>query len=217
MVDLQVIFPQEAVALSAVMTVPGAAVRTLNVLGKDFRFVDQVRVNDILAPNFIIVSRTSLMVEVPALVGSNPIQAVEVTSRQLTVTPQSVVQFHIGSVASKVSGILRLVQIYLKVLFTTPGTDIFSQLVGGDALRSIGLTFSKSQSGSIVSDFVLAVNTTNRQILAIQGRDPSVPADERLLSSQVLSATFDVAAGALRVSVEVGSQAGQFALANIVV
>lgn len=190
--------------------------RLLDVLGKDFRSVDEVRINDLVSPRVVIVSRTRLIADIPDTV-AGLVESVMVTSRQLTVTPRSLIQLKIGRVASKVSGILRLVQIFLKILLTSPGTDIFSQQVGGDALKNLGRTFGKSQSGEIVSDFVLAVQTTVRQILAIQGRDPSIPRDERLLSARVMSASYSQQELGLFVSVELISQAGQAALANILV
>jgi hypothetical protein len=215
MVDLQVVFPQEVVELTSVRTLPGTP-RAIDVLGKDFRSIDEVRINDLVSPRVVVVSRTRLLADVPEIVGG-VIESVMVTSRQLTVTPRSLIKLKIGRVASKVSGILRLVQVFLKILLTTPGTDIFSQQIGGDALKNLGATFSKSQSGAIVSDFVIAVQTTVRQIIAIQGRDPAIPRDERLLAARVMSASYSHQELGLFVSVEINSQAGQAALANILV
>lgn len=215
MVDLQVVFPQEVVQLTSVRVLPGTP-RSIDVLGKDFRSVDEVRINDLLAPRVVVASRTRLIAEVPEAVGG-VVETVMVTSRQLTVTPKSLIKLRLGRVASKVSGILRLVQVFLKILFTSPGTDIFAQQIGGDALKNLGSTFSKSQSGALVSDFVLAVQTAVRQIIAIQGRDPSLPRDERLLTARVVSASYSHQELGLFVSVEINSQAGQAALANILV
>lgn len=213
MVDLQVIFPQEVIQLTSVRTLPGSP-RSIDVLGKDFRAIDEVRINDLLSPNVVVVSRTRLIAEVPAGVGGL-VETVMVTSRQLTVTAKSLIQLKLGRVTQKVSGILRLVQLFLKILFTTPGTDIFNQRLGGGALKNLGATFSRSQSGGIISDFVLAVEATGRQIIALQARDPSVPRDERLLSAKVTSASFSQQELGLFVSVEINSQAGRSALANI--
>jgi hypothetical protein len=116
-----------------------------------------------------------------------------------------------------VSGILKLVQQFLRLLFTTPGTDIFSPSMGGAALRNVGTTFSAGRGGSIVGDFVLAVKTTNKQMVAIQSRNPRLPRDERLLSATVSSAAFDQSTTSLIVSVEILSQAGSAALANVMV
>lgn len=216
MVDFQVVFPQQVIQLTSVRVIAGPP-PAIVVLGKDFRYVDAVEINNLESPNVVVNSKTQLTAQLPEIVVGGVVESVMVTSRNLTVTPRSMIQFKIGNVASKVSGILRLVQIFLKILLTAPGTDIFSQPVGGDALRNLGRTFGKSQSGTIVSDFVVAVQTTSRQIISIQGRNPAVPRDERLLSASVLSASYSQQELGLFVSVKITSQAGQEALANILV
>ncbi len=216
MVDLQVVFPQQVIQLTSVRVIAGPPPGIL-VQGKDFRAVDTVEINGLESPSVMVTSKTQLIATLPASVIGGIVESVMVTSRNLTVTPESAIKLKIGPVASKVSGILRLVQIFLKILFTEPGTDIFSQQVGGGALRNLGSTFGKSQSGTIVGDFVVAVQTTTRQILAIQGRNPAIPRDERLISANVLSANYNQEELGLFVGVQINSQAGAQALANILV
>ena len=138
-------------------------------------------------------------------------------TRNLTVSARSVIKFQVGNVASKVSGILRLVQVFLKMLLTTPGQDIFAPRVGGNALKNIGQTFGKDQGGTIVSDIIVSVDTTRKQIIALQSRDPTIPRDERLLAATVTAAAYNQAEGALVVTLELTSQAGRSATANIMV
>lgn len=217
-VDIQVVFPSELVQLSSVSFVPGLRPKTLDILGLDFRSVDEVLVNEIASPHVIVLSKNRLLAQVPdSLQANGRVMDVSVVSRSLTLSPRSQIKFKIGQTPSKVRGILRLVQVFLKILFTTPGTDIFSQRVGAAALRNIGKSFGKEQGGTIVSDFVVSVATTARQIVAIQSRDPSIPRDERLLSAKVTAANFDNGQSALIVSVELTSQAGVVTQANVVV
>lgn len=215
-VDFQVCFPQEVIPLVAVRQLVGASTRTLDIQGSDFRSVDEVLMNEIRSPSVIVVSKTRLLATVPTSLIDQTILSLSVLSRRLTITAKSVIQFRIGLQPSKVRGILRLVQLFLKILFTTPGRDIFTPKLGGAALKNIGRTFGKSQSGSIIADFALSVETTIRQILAIQGRDATLPFDERLLSAKVLTASFDQNESALIVSIELTSQAGQAAITNVV-
>lgn len=216
-VDFQCIFPQQVVPLNAVRILPGVNPRSVDVIGSDFRSVDEVLINDLPSKDVVIVSKTRLLAQVPDVLKNDTLTSITVTSTKLTVTSKSLIKFRIGNTPSKVSGILRLVQVFLKILFTTPGTDIFSPRVGGNALKDIGLTFGKGQGGSIVSDFVIAVGNTQRQIQAIQARDPSIPRDERLLASTVTQAGYNRAEAALIVSVELTSQAGRSATANVMV
>lgn len=213
--DVQIVFPQEAVQLTRVQVIPGLVPRTLDVLGADFRSVDEVLINQIPSPDVVILSKTRLLAQVPDQIRLDRVVTVSVLSRKLTVTEKSFLRFRIGKAPGKVSGILRLLQLFLKILFTTPGSDIFNQKTGGAGLRNIGQTFGADEGGGIVSDFVVAIANTSRQIIAIQGRDPSLPRDERLLAAKILTAGFNRSEGALVVSVEVTSQAGRAATANV--
>jgi hypothetical protein len=191
--------------------------RTLDVTGKDFRSLDEVMINDLPSPSVVVLSRRRLLAQVPVQLGFTRVTSVSVISNQLAVTDKSILRFRLGQTTSKVTGILRLVQIFLKILFTTPGRDIFAPRIGAAALKSVGLTFGAVQGGNIVSDFIVSVGTAQRQLIAIQARDPSLPLDERLLSARVLSAGYNEQEAALVVSVEIVSQTGRPALANVVV
>ena len=72
-----------------------------------------------------------------------------------------------------------------------------------------------TEGNDIINDFVIAVDTTSRQIIAIQGRESALPRDERLLGARVLSATFDKTLGGLDAAVQITSQAGREAVANV--
>ncbi len=214
--DLQVIFPSEVIELNSVSERPGLP-RTLDLIGKDFRTVDEVFINEMASPSVVVLSKNRLLAQVPDGVGKSSIQSINVTSRQLTISERSLISFKIGRTPCKVRGILKLMQLYLKILFTTPGTDILAQRVGADALKNIGRSFGKEEGGSIVSDFVLANDVAVRQIVAIQSRDPSLSRDEKLLSARVRAAKFSYRETALVVSVELNSQDGRSAVANVVV
>ena len=216
-VDFQVVFPQQIIELSSVQVMFGVSPGTLDILGEDFRAVDEVRVNEIVAPHVVVLSKNRMLVRVPEVLGSTPVTSVTVTSTSIFVTNKSTLRFRVGRVTSKVSGVTRLMQLFLKILFTTPGRDIFAPKIGAGALKNLGVTFGAEGGKQIVSDFVIAVATAARQIVAVQSRDPSIPFDERLLSAKVVAAKYSKAEEALIVSVELLSQTGRSALANVVV
>lgn len=217
-IDFQIVFPSQVVELTAIRRLPAAAIPTLDVLGADFRSVDEVLINDVASPNVVILSKNRLTAQIPDIYLDSGVQLrVLVISRKLTLSAQSLVRFKVGRVSSKVRGILKLVQLFLKIMFTAPGTDIFSPRLGVGALKPIGKNFGRDQTGSVVSEFIVAVDNATRQIVGLQGRDPSIPSDEKLLSAKVKSAKFDPNLAALIVSVEIVSQAGTAAQTNLVV
>lgn len=214
-VDFQVAFPQETVKVSTVRTVPGLKVRTLDIYGDDFRSADEVLMNEVPSPSFVIVTKNRILAEVPQVLKDSTISSISVLSKRLTITPRSYIRFRIGRTPSKVRGVLRLMQLYLRLLFQTPGTDIFAPKLGGGALVHIGQSVSIEQGTDLVGDFIVSVDSTTRQVIQIQGRDQSIPPDERLLTAKVLSAGFNKNETAIIASIEVLSQAGRSAVAKL--
>jgi len=214
-IDFQIVFPTEIIPLISVRQTVSSGPRTLDITGADFRSVDEVLVNGIESPSVVVVSANRLLAVVPPAVAAQYVDSVQVVSRRITLSRRSLIRFRIGKQPSKVRGVLRLVQLFLKILLTTPGTDIFDKKLGGGVLKNIGATFGRNQRGAIISDFVIAVDTAVRQIVAVQSKDASIPLDERLLSARIISSQFDVNELALSVSIELVSQAGSSAVANV--
>lgn len=213
-VDLQVVFPQEAIILNNVRILNGPP-RVVDVNGADFRSVDEVLINKLLSPDVVILSKTRLVAQVPDALADQHIFTVQVLSRRLTITPRSLLRFRVGKKPGKVSGIQRLLQKFLRILFTTPGTDIFNKSLGGGGLVKVGQTFGMDEGSDILSNLIISIDTTARQLIALQARNPSLPLDERLLSAKVTKAGFDKSEGAIDVVVEIVSQAGRAAVANL--
>lgn len=215
MFDFQVVLPREVIQVTSVRVVPGLAVRTLDVTGEDFRAVDEVLVNQIQSPDVVVLSKTRLLAQVPDVLNRQTISSVSVVSQRLLSTQKSFIDFKIANVPGKVSGILRLMQLFLKTLFTTPGSDIFSPQWGGGGLRPLGANFGKAQGGDIVSGFIVSVDNTSRQIIQTQGRQPRIRADERLLTARVTNAGYSKNETALLVTIEILSQAGRAATSRL--
>ena len=214
-IDFQVIFPSDIIPLTGVVVIPGLVPRTLDVQGQDFRDIDEVRVNDVVSPSFVVLSQFRLLVQVPPSIVNDTISSVGVISNRLTFTDRSLIRFKLGTRTTKATGMLRLMQSFLKVLFTTPGRDIFSQKIGGGGLSVLGGNFSRQAGSGIVADFVISVNTTTKQLIALQSRDSTIPREERLLSGNVLSANFNQNESALIVGIELLNQTGQRALSQL--
>lgn len=213
-VDFQVVYPQQAILLNQVRVLPGPP-RVVDVLGADFRSVDEVLINRVASTSVVVVSKTRLVAQVPDTLLNERILSITVLSRRLTLSAKSVLRFRVGKTPGKVTGVLRLVQKFLKLLLTTPGSDIFNRQAGGGALRSVGQTFGIEEGSDILNNLVIAIDTTSRQIVALQSRNPSLPREERLLSAKILRAGFNKEEGALDVAVEITNQAGSAATANL--
>jgi hypothetical protein len=215
MYDLQVVLPVEVIELSSVTLLGGVTPSTIRVVGKDFRTVARVTINDIESPALNIKSRTVLEAQVPDIIDPLSISAVQVMSNQLTLSPQNLLQFRLLDVPTAVNGFFRLIQLFVKILLTTPGRDIFSPNLGGGALRGLGRSYAGSEASSLVSDLHIAVKQTVRQMLSVQARSPRTPLQERLQNASVVNSTYNRDQQALYASIELLNQTNMSAALNL--
>jgi len=215
-VDYQVVFPVEVIKLNSIRFVFGSNPPVLDINGQDFRAVDDVVINDQQSLGWAVLSKTRLLAILPAGVAPAQVSSINITSRRLVLNDRSVLKFQISSTPAKATGILRLMQLYVKLMLTTPGSDIFDKKVGGGILNFLGSTSYGAEGGDLVRRFVVANDMVSRQIIAVQSRQPSLPPDEKLLAAKVLSARFSRQQSALLSSIELTTQAGRSAVTNLV-
>lgn len=215
-VDFQTILPQESIQLTRIRSTTLAGLRALDIEGNDFGSVDEVQINEMVSPDVMIISRTRLIAQLPESLQVNPdVQSIVVLSNTLTLNQKSLLRFRIGESPGQVSGVLRLLQLFVKIMFSNPGSDIFSPNTGGGALKHVGATFGTEEGQGLKADFTIAVDRTARYIISTQSRNGSIPRDERLLRATMLGATFSRSTGSLFVQVEVVNQTGNAARANL--
>jgi len=215
MPDLQVIQFSDALKLTGAREVPDLEPRTIEVQGPDFRSAIEVYINEVQSPSFVIPSKNTILAQVPNGQVKSVVHSVSVLSSEFTASFQSRIRFRISDNPQVISGLRAMMQTFLKVLLTTVGSDSFAKRLGGSALKNIGGTFDIGQSSALVSDFAIAVRRTEQQIRGLQSHQPRLPDDERLLSASLLNAKFDVTTTTLIARVELISQSGIRAIANL--
>lgn len=213
--DLQFIQFQDAMKITGVDEIPDLIPRSLEISGIDFRNAVEVLINEATSPSFIVASKTKILAEVPDSEKGYLIRNVSVLSADFTATIQSRIRFRLGQDPKKATGLRAMMQTFLKILFTTIGTDAFATRVGGSGLKNIGRNFDIGQSSTIVSDFAISVRRTEQQVKALQSKQPRLPDDEKLASAKLLNAKFDVNLTALIARVELIAQSGKLAYANL--
>ena len=214
--DLQTVHPQNTIPVNRTKLVIYGGLKALDVVGEDFRSVDEVFINDTPSPDVIVLSKTRLIAQLPDSLQSIPnVQDVMVLSRTLTLSASSILRCRIGDTPGVVTGILRLLQLFVKLLLSNPGSDIYNKKLGGGGLKDLGSTFGSDEGNNIKANFTVAVDRTARQVISIQSRDGTIPRDERLLNAKLLGATFSRSSGSLFVTIEVVSQLGVPARLNL--
>ncbi len=167
--------------VSGIQNVTGVSPRTLMIRGTDFRAVEQVLIHGYNSPEFIVVSQTELLAQVPSALVDTTIYDVTVMSSNFTLTDRSLLTLDVGSRVRRVSGILRLLQTYIRMLIRTQGTNIFNKQLGGSMMKSIGTNVTQSA----ISDVSVAISKTTADIIAQQSLIKEIPPTERLLSATV--------------------------------
>jgi hypothetical protein len=175
--------------LSISRFVPGITPPTLEIKGEDFRSVERVLINDQSSPEFIIINQKTIYVQVPEAIGR--IQSIEVLSSKFTRnTSSSKLSYEFGPKTRKVEGILKLMQLFVKWLLQTPGSDVFNPERGGGLLTLVGAMGTGRGMDNIIGSVSRAVQTTVSQMRAAQINVPGLPLSEQLLSAEVTD--FDI-------------------------
>lgn len=205
--DLRVLEIRDILPITNVRPAQGISPRSLVIQGRDFNNAYEVLINEAKSPSVIIQSSRKLLAQIPTGLGG-PIRTVVIISSRLTGTKRSKITYKIGDTTHTVSGIERLIQQFLKMLLTTPGSDIFAKKVGGGLLRTVARQTARG-GGSMVSDLHMGVDRTRRQIMALQASDKTIALSERLLFARVVEAKFIQQELALVGKVLIGNQANQ--------
>ena len=194
--------------LSIPRFVPGIDPPVLEVKGEDFRSVERVLINDITSPEFIIINQKTLYVQLPENV--EKINTIEVLSSGFTrSTSSSKLSYEIGPKTRKVEGILKLMQLFIKWLMQTPGSDIFNPERGGGLLSMVGNMGTGRKMDSVIGAVTRSVQTTVSQMRATQITAIGLPLSEQLLSAEVVDFDIFERQMEVRVKVQLVSMAGR--------
>jgi hypothetical protein len=216
-VDIQYIQFNDTLVLTSVAEVPDFNPRSLKLTGPDFTTAVEVDLNEQTAPSFVVANPHTIIVQVPDSLITQNIRSVLVVSSNYSFNKQSVVTFRLGPEPRKISGIKVLMQMFMKIFFTSPNYDSFSKGLGGSALEVVGGNTSTPTGSSVVTTVARAVSTASDQVRALQSRKSGIPDDERLLAANLLACQFNPGITGVDARVELVSQAGTAAVANLTV
>ena len=195
--------------------VPGFEFPTLEIKGEDFRNVDRVLINEMSSPEFIIVNKHTIYVQLPPA-AEKSITNIEVISSNFTKTNSySAIQYEIGNKTRTVSGLMKLVQLFVKWMLQSPGSDMFNPERGGGMQELVGKIQTSRTMDSIASTISRSVKNTVTQIRAVQVNVQGLPLNERLLSAEVTDLQVFEKQMESRVKVNILSAAGKEAVAAL--
>ena len=200
--------------LSIPRLVPGVDVPTVELKGNDFRSAETVAINDLPSPEFIIIDRKTIYAQIPE--GVDAVKTVSVISNNFsTLKPASKVIFRLGDKTQTISGLMKLVQLFIKILLQSPGSDIFSPGTGGGLQEMVGRLTSTKRADRLLAQITQAIDQTKTQIRRIQMDTPGIPLTERLLNATLLDIRMVQTLDEAHARVQIDNVAGQTGLQAI--
>lgn len=215
MIDIKCISIRDLLPIASAQYAQGISPLSLYITGSSFDQASSILINDIEAPEYMVLSPSRLLVQVPTSEKDLPLRKLAVLAESPSMTRSSLLHFTVGSALRTLKGIERLVQFFVKLLLQTPGSDKFNKTLGGGLLGAVGKNISKTDTKNIQAAVVGSVNRTRDQILTIQAQNSRIPADERLLSVKTDAVGFDPNTASVSASLILAAVSGRQAVANL--
>lgn len=213
--QLEVIKFRDVIAVTDLTRyVPGLYPLTIEVLGEDFTSVEEVFINDVKVPEFVIVNQTTMWAQLPETAQTS-IRSIEVVSSSFTSFDQSKINFKIGPRTRTVEGPIKLTQLFVKWMLQTPGSDIFNPSRGGGLQELAGKLTTTKQMDPIIATITRSVNQTATQIQRAQIGHPNLPLGERLLTADIVNVDVSTKLMEARLRINLTTMSGEDALASI--
>jgi hypothetical protein len=156
----------------------------ISLTGRNFLSAEEVKLNGNLV-DFEVVGDRRIEIELPESMESEYIRTVTVLSSSFTGREASVMEFVAGSHLRKVTGLLKAMQQFIKVMMTSPGTDIFHKTYGGGLLSTLSTNLDYENSAPMIGQILASLSRTSKQIISSQA-SKRLPADEKLKSVVLL-------------------------------
>ena len=194
--------------------VPGLQNLTLEVIGDDFTSVEEVFVNEVKSPEFIVINSTTMWVQLPEA-AQDRIETIEVISSAFTAFERSRLSFQLGNKTKIVDGPQKMMQLFVKWLLQSPGSDIFNPERGGGLQELAGKVTTTKRMEPILATITRAVNQTAAQIQRVQVAQPGLPLRERLLSAVVDGVNVSTQTMEAHIRVRLSTMSGETARTSL--
>lgn len=212
MIDLRVAV---AVDLLQVRTLGKSPINAgyLRLTGPGLGGASLVTFNDIAALDVIVVAADQIDALMPDFPVGVALRTIEVRSLDFTGRASANLDFTIQLATPAVQGLAKMVQSFLCLLLSTPGSDAFHQEEGGGLGQMLGRGVNPDDRASFVTPIVASVGRVREQMQRSQTAT-RLPLDERLKDAVVQSVQFDRARNAIQIELSLASMAGHAASAR---
>lgn len=212
--DLRIIITKTILPTHSVAPIRDFYPSSVIVLGNKMSLAQEVEYNGVLVSEFVVADPNRLIVRIPSTQVGRPLSSLRVFSSVSLAKQDAAVSFGLTRPLRTVQGIDRLVQGWLMIFMSTPGSDVFDMNSGGGGRALIGRSTDRSNN-SVAADLGLAIARTQQEMLRLQSKTPSIPLDEKLLSSSLDAVRFDDRSAMLLAQVSISNMAGNQAQVSL--
>ena len=178
----------------------------LAITGAGFMLAKNVYINGSLVNRFEVVNDGRLIAELSTDFTDTAIAKIEVVSSgPVAVSEEVGVTFSIDNNPLAISGISALVQRFLKILLTTPGTSYENVNEGGGVQGMLGLANGEELSEALLTNAVTLV----AQYMVEDPKYTSLPPSERLQAADIISSSWDRDTQTANISIKITNQLGE--------
>lgn len=213
--DLKVMFVRDAIPVNKVSLISRDP-PTLRLYGGDFTNASMVIINSIETTDFVVAAPGAIDVVLPEDLQGLPhnIRSIDVLAETFTSTVTSTLDPRWPPYPAWSQGLHRLVQQFVKVLLTTPGTNLLRRDEGGGLQQLVGVTVADQiHHRELSAGVMLAVKRTVQQIKT--RTPPRLPKEEKLRDVRVDYVQFQPTAAVADVRLVLTNETDQIALANL--
>lgn len=204
----------DALAVTDYRHAIGIVPRSIVISGRDFKSIETVVINSVNSPAFAVINDRTILAQVPTQFAGAPVSTVAVLGTSIDFGETSLVELTVGTRPRLIYGKARLMQVFLRMLFRTPGTNLFHPQSGGGLFSIIGGQFE--DHGSLAGAVSAAVGRASRSVINAQANNRQIPADERLLSATLLSVQADDDEGNIAARVQLTAHDGERSGATVI-
>ena len=188
----------------------------LRLYGKGFDQAVRVLVNNKDQPFLVEGTGGTLLTAIPEK--DLTLESVDVITTSKTVNRMTFFEYLLGQEMHTVSGTFKLVQQFIKLLMTTPGTDMFGDRgMGGNMQNWVGQKVNLRNPQGLVAKTVLNIITLGTK-MQVQQILANVPATERLSDVTVLNASLSPNdPSIMELSIKLNTYAGRQAFFSLLI
>ncbi len=208
--DFRIVHARCLLQVFSISPIRGFNPPSIVVVGDSLNTASEILYNGILATEFFISSSSRIVVRIPPSQVGKDLRDFQIFSSRPKLNNDAALVFEVSKPVQQVSGIDRLVQSWMMLFMTSPGSDVFSPSSGGGARSIIGSRTDRKHK-SAAADLAVAIDRTANELTKLQSRAKNIPPQERLLSSSLEAVSTDESTGTLSARVSLKNMVNQSA------